>query len=87
MKTGSTMYVTFWGTRGSISTPGSQTEKYGGNTPCVSVRYDDTTVIYPATAMTRCWVPSVRRSPSGANGAAKHLEGPDPAQIRAYPAT
>ncbi|MCX5879515.1 MAG: MBL fold metallo-hydrolase, partial [Deltaproteobacteria bacterium] len=30
------MLVTFWGTRGSISTPGRTTEKYGGNTPCVT---------------------------------------------------
>jgi phosphoribosyl 1,2-cyclic phosphodiesterase len=29
--------VTFWGTRGSIPTPGPQTARYGGNTPCVAV--------------------------------------------------
>jgi phosphoribosyl 1,2-cyclic phosphodiesterase len=29
--------VTFWGTRGSIPTPGPQTARYGGNTPCISV--------------------------------------------------
>ncbi len=29
--------VTFWGTRGSIPTPGSRTTRYGGNTPCVSL--------------------------------------------------
>ena len=33
--------VTFWGTRGSIATPGRNTEKYGGNTSCVSVRLKD----------------------------------------------
>lgn len=32
-----TYRVTFWGTRGSIPTPGSQTARYGGNTPCVAV--------------------------------------------------
>lgn len=32
------MRVRFWGTRGSISTPGKQTVRYGGNTPCVEVR-------------------------------------------------
>jgi phosphoribosyl 1,2-cyclic phosphodiesterase len=32
------MKVTFWGTRGSIPTPGPSTVKYGGNTPCVEVR-------------------------------------------------
>lgn len=29
--------VTFWGTRGSIPTPGPSTTRYGGNTPCVAV--------------------------------------------------
>jgi phosphoribosyl 1,2-cyclic phosphodiesterase len=29
--------VNFWGTRGSIPTPGPQTARYGGNTACVSV--------------------------------------------------
>ncbi len=29
--------VTFWGTRGSIPTPGPTTSRYGGNTPCVAV--------------------------------------------------
>ena len=32
------MRVKFWGTRGSISTPGKGTVRYGGNTPCVEVR-------------------------------------------------
>src|ERR1043166_8944631 len=32
------MRLVFWGTRGSISTPGKQTVRYGGNTPCVEVR-------------------------------------------------
>ncbi|HYK82539.1 MAG TPA: MBL fold metallo-hydrolase [Gemmatimonadales bacterium] len=29
--------VTFWGTRGSIPTPGAHTTRYGGNTPCVAL--------------------------------------------------
>lgn len=29
--------ATFWGTRGSIPTPGAHTARYGGNTPCVAV--------------------------------------------------
>jgi phosphoribosyl 1,2-cyclic phosphodiesterase len=41
-------HVTFWGTRGSIATPGSTTEKYGGNTPCVSVTYGKTRIIFDA---------------------------------------
>lgn len=40
--------ITFWGTRGSISTPGSSTEKYGGNTPCVSVRHGQQSIILDA---------------------------------------
>ena len=32
------MQVQFWGTRGSIATPGPETVRYGGNTSCVSVR-------------------------------------------------
>ncbi len=40
--------VTFWGTRGSTPTPGRITEKYGGNTPCVTVRYKDTIIILDA---------------------------------------
>lgn len=31
--------LTFWGTRGSIPTPGGSTARYGGNTPCVSLEY------------------------------------------------
>jgi phosphoribosyl 1,2-cyclic phosphodiesterase len=33
--------VRFWGTRGSIPTPGAHTVRYGGNTPCVEVRTED----------------------------------------------
>lgn len=32
------LYVKFWGTRGSIPTPGYRTARYGGNTPCVEIR-------------------------------------------------
>lgn len=34
------MQVRFWGTRGSIATPGPSTVRYGGNTSCVEVRSD-----------------------------------------------
>jgi len=33
--------ATFYGTRGSLATPGRATERYGGNTACVLVRGDD----------------------------------------------
>lgn len=36
-----TYRVTFWGTRGSIPTPGPATVRYGGNTPCVSLEHLD----------------------------------------------
>ena len=32
-----TSLLRFWGTRGSIPTPGPQTARYGGNTACVSL--------------------------------------------------
>ena len=32
------MRVTFWGTRGSLASPGPETVRYGGNTACVEVR-------------------------------------------------
>jgi phosphoribosyl 1,2-cyclic phosphodiesterase/CheY-like chemotaxis protein len=34
-----TFYLHFWGTRGSIATPGARTLRYGGNTSCVEVRH------------------------------------------------
>ncbi len=33
--------ATFWGTRGSIPTPGPATQRYGGNTPCVALQAGD----------------------------------------------
>jgi phosphoribosyl 1,2-cyclic phosphodiesterase len=38
-------FVRFWGTRGSIPTPGHGTRRYGGNTSCVEIRFDDTLFI------------------------------------------
>lgn len=44
-----TYSLTFWGTRGSIPTPGPHTARYGGNTPCVSITGpDDRLVILDA---------------------------------------
>lgn len=39
------MKVRFWGTRGSIATPGPTTIRYGGNTSCIEVRTDSGQVI------------------------------------------
>ena len=35
------IYVTFWGVRGSIPTPGNSTQRYGGNTACIEVNIKD----------------------------------------------
>lgn len=42
------MRVRFWGTRGSIPTPGKDTVRYGGNTACVEVRIGDIILILDA---------------------------------------
>ncbi len=39
------MQVKFWGTRGSIATPGPGTVRYGGNTSCVEVRTQGGTLL------------------------------------------
>ena len=49
LPSGSTMQITFWGTRGSIPAPGPDTMRYGGNTSCVEVRLrDDTVIVFDA---------------------------------------
>jgi CRP-like cAMP-binding protein/phosphoribosyl 1,2-cyclic phosphodiesterase len=39
------MLVRFWGTRGSIPTPGRRTAFFGGNTSCVEIRATDGSVV------------------------------------------
>src|SRR6516165_87474 len=39
------MLVRFWGTRGSIATPGGTTLRYGGNTSCVEALSDSGTTL------------------------------------------
>ena len=39
------MRVRFWGTRGSIATPGADTVRYGGNTSCIEVESASGTII------------------------------------------
>lgn len=38
---GGVMQVTFYGVRGSIPSPGANTVRYGGNTPCVRVEHGE----------------------------------------------
>jgi len=40
--------VRFLGMRGSIPTPDNQTEKYGGNTTCLELRYGNTLIVCDA---------------------------------------
>lgn len=42
------MKVKFWGVRGSIATPGPETDRYGGNTPCVTVEHAGTRLLLDA---------------------------------------
>jgi phosphoribosyl 1,2-cyclic phosphodiesterase/DNA-binding response OmpR family regulator len=37
--------IQFWGTRGSIATPGPDTSRYGGNTSCIEVRSSRGTLV------------------------------------------
>jgi phosphoribosyl 1,2-cyclic phosphodiesterase len=39
------VFVRFWGTRGSIPTPGHKTRRYGGNTSCVEIRVGELLLI------------------------------------------
>jgi len=36
-----TLRVQFWGTRGSIPSPGRKTVRFGGNTPCIEIRTEE----------------------------------------------
>ena len=42
------MRLKIWGCRGSVPTPGAQTVHYGGNTSCVEVSLDGTTLVLDA---------------------------------------
>lgn len=45
METKPTFKVRFWGVRGSYPTPGPETIRYGGNTPCVELEVNGRTII------------------------------------------
>ncbi len=46
--------VKFWGTRGSIPTPGPETARYGGNTPCITLAGPGPLIILDAGSGLRC---------------------------------
>jgi phosphoribosyl 1,2-cyclic phosphodiesterase len=60
------MTVRFWGTRGSIPTPGRETEKYGGNTTCLEVRAGETLIVCDAGSGIRVMGESWQREFAGA---------------------
>lgn len=43
-----TKHLKFWGTRGSCPVSGPEYIHYGGNTPCLELRYDDLLLIFDA---------------------------------------
>jgi phosphoribosyl 1,2-cyclic phosphodiesterase len=45
---GTDVMVRCWGTRGSIPSPGPDTVRYGGNTPCFEVRHEGMRLIFDA---------------------------------------
>jgi len=58
-------FVKFWGTRGSIPTPGARTRRYGGNTSCVEVRTEDAIFICDGgTGLRELGIDLSRRYPS-----------------------
>ena len=62
-----TYTVTFWGTRGSIPTPGVHTARYGGNTSCVAVSGNrDQLVILDAGSGIRLLGRELMRASTGA---------------------
>jgi phosphoribosyl 1,2-cyclic phosphodiesterase len=64
--------VTFWGTRGTIPSPGAHTARYGGNTACVEIRDDDGHLV-------------ILDAGTGIRGLGKHLTGLDrPDGVRAH---
>ena len=64
-----TFRLRFWGTRGSIPTPGLHTVRYGGNTPCVEVRTEtDWLVILDAGTGIRELGRALTARASGGNG-------------------
>jgi phosphoribosyl 1,2-cyclic phosphodiesterase len=67
--------LTVWGCRGSVPTPGPETVRYGGNTSCVEVRFEDGTVIVldAGTGIRELGVELLRRGVERINLCLTHL--------------
>jgi phosphoribosyl 1,2-cyclic phosphodiesterase len=63
--------VTFWGTRGTIPSPGAHTARYGGNTACVEVRSGDGHLV-------------ILDAGTGIRGLGKRLAGAQAPEVRAH---
>ncbi len=55
------MVATYWGVRGSMPSPGPSTARYGGNTACVAIEWDNAVLVIDAG--------------TGIRGLGKHLAG------------
>ncbi len=42
------MNIKLWGTRGSVPAPGPETQVYGGNTPCITVEWQESLLVLDA---------------------------------------
>lgn len=60
----------FWGVRGSIPSPGAETCRYGGNTPCIEMRCGEELLIFDLG--------------SGARPLADSLRGPNPVRASVF---
>jgi len=57
--------VRFWGARGSIASPGPNTLRYGGNTPCVEVRCGSHHLIFDAGTGIRAFGNTLAKAKNG----------------------
>ncbi|MBI5843798.1 MAG: MBL fold metallo-hydrolase [Deltaproteobacteria bacterium] len=62
------MKICYYGVRGSIPTPGRETIRYGGNTPCVAVRCDGELFILDAGTGLRVLGEELMEGPFGRGG-------------------
>lgn len=71
------MSIRFWGTRGSIPTPGETTRVYGGNTTCLEIRHNSTSIVFDAGSGIRelcnAWLDSSHDEPIHTNLVFTHL--------------
>ncbi len=71
------MSLRFWGTRGSLPTPGDDTRRHGGNTTCVELRYKDTIIVLDSGSgireMSKAWAEEFSGQPIHASLCFTHL--------------